>query len=217
MNEVLSCIHNILKKFFIFSFILFGLLVYYIGITKIINLYIVKMNHNYILVSRNKINSIVCIVIPLIIFSIIFFHIKINKCKKNIFYYLMLTVLTTGFIYSLNRYDVIYNERIERKNLVSSFSKEYNYSDIQCVSIGIDIKARRYLELYYYLHFNDGNKIAISNELGDYCSNIDKLIQINISIKERNIPIRIDDAYLNLYIKDYDEENKKKLKVLFNE
>ena len=113
--------------------------------------------------------------------------------KRNVILFIALIVgLMFCFFYSINNYNIIDKNNIERHNIVGQINKKYKYSDIKRVFISDQTYIGRYPRFSYVIFFEDGYKInLIDSVLGNRNTIenivlIDNLIDSNI-LREKSI------------------------------
>lgn len=219
-------IGSVFKRLGIFILLVILLLFYFLGITYLVEIFINYINKDYLFIATKVFDNIICLLIPAVVFLMITYRIifKIKtryvKHRSKVFsrvFYISLLFVVLIFINSLNKYNVFYEDKIVKHSLINSLEKEYSYSDISSVDIGINYKNRKYPSVYYKVKFNDNNTIDLANGrfIGSY--DIKELVEVNNKIKDAKINRNIDSLYLEVYIVDYNEEIKSQYKSIFLE
>ncbi|WP_352417433.1 hypothetical protein [Clostridium tertium] len=215
------------KRLGIFILTIIILFLYFIGVAYVIESFIKGFNENYLIITTKLFDNIVCFLLPAIIIAMLYFRIKIkvmtrdiiykrkNKLYSRIFYFILIFIILF-FIYSLNKYTIFYENKVIKHNIIKPLEKEYSYSDIKEGDIGINWRNRKYPSFYYYINFNDGYKVNITNGVFGGGYDLKKLIEVNSILSQKDIIRNIDKTYLDIYKIDFDEDRKNDMYKIFN-
>lgn len=227
MNSILNWLYrspklmNFLKKMaIVLSVVLIGF-GYFFGLTLVVNFIIKMFNKNYLLTSMTLFNNIVCFIVPIIVAIIVYFVNRAEKqatyrvytdkkhIKRSKWYIGILVVLGMIFIYSANNYTAVYDGKIKTSSFLNLLGKEYSYSDIEEISVGVN-KNINFSDMYYYVKFTDGKKVNLSNGVLGRSYDINKLVEFNEHVVESNTKRTVDDTYKDVFVKNLNEEYKEK-------
>lgn len=189
---------------------------YLILLQLLINLIIDSQVENTICINMTIADNIICYIIPIVVmivlYSVIHFNIKIYKKlllnRQNILLSIVLILLISLFIYTINNYIVFKDNQIIKNNIFPNLSIVYDYDDIQCVSVGVTENITGDFRLYYVIEFYDGVNVNLTHGvLGDgYDINnivkVDKLINIHKDIDITDLDklvCNMSSEYINKY------------------
>lgn len=142
---------------------------------------------------------------------------KVKASKTyNITFIILILGSILGFIYFVNDYTVIFEDRIDKNSILGYKNISYKYEDIKEAEIGV--WPTRHGSLYYKIQFKDGEIINIAaNNLGNNNNSLDGLVKINKIIKDRNINRIMDRKNYHKIVDGLSEEYEKKYEELFKE
>lgn len=142
---------------------------------------------------------------------------KVKASKAyNITFLVLILVSVLGFVYFVNDYAVIFQDRIEKHSIITSKNISYKYEDIEESEIGV--WTTRHGILYYKIHFKDGEKVNIAtNNLSNNNNSLDGMVRINRILKEKNINRIIDRKNYHKIVDGLGKEYEKKYEELFKE
>ncbi|RDY22417.1 hypothetical protein CHF27_013560 [Romboutsia maritimum] len=146
-----------------------------LGISKILNEFILGSSKNYILISmtnsnyRILIGAMIAIIIVITLYidtRIYLRNIRIEKDIKiyNLGFTIVLIIFISGLVYCANNYYIFYNDRIEKNNIFGVNKHKYSYKDIQSINKG-NKHIRGYKYLYYNINFKNNESVNIVNGL----------------------------------------------------
>ncbi len=134
---------------------------------------------------------------------------KSNKIQYNVVFAGLFAVLLSAYLYGINNYYAVFEDRIEKHNLLNFKDKNYSYKDIEEVSIYVK-EHKSGGSLYYKVYFKDGYKIDLSS-----FGSIYDLLDITEIVKDNNVKINIDHKHFNELVEDLADEHAKPYRILF--
>lgn len=180
-------------------------------------------NDDYYMIA-SKYTSIYGVVSSLIITFLIFLKLFKKESEKYIPYIfnkkvfpLIIIVLVFGYIFSLFKMDVVYDEVIKSYSLFNFKGEEYKLEEIDTVDIKIKKHINQTYHLYYTLKIKN-KKIEIFNHATDFGLELRKFDHISIfnnELKNMNIKMEKDGKYLDEFLNTLETEEKEKIESLY--
>lgn len=186
---------------------------------------------DYLILASNSFYKYVVLFVILLTFMILALINKkgLVKFNEEFIYYgnLMLNrifVITFSvislfmFVFTIFRYDAIYEDRIVSHSIFDMKGTIYEYSDIKEVNVRIKKYWDNSMNVNYILVFDNynidilGSIINVKNEKDTYDNNI----LIDEKIKEMKIKKKVNDKYLDKYNSTLDKKYADKINVLFD-
>lgn len=186
---------------------------------------------DYLILASNSFYKYVVLFVILLTFMILALINKkgLVKFNEEFIYYgnLMLNrifVITFSvislfmFVFTIFRYDAIYEDRIVSHSIFDMKGTIYEYSDIKEVNVRIKKYWDNSMNVNYILVFDNynidilGSIINVKNEKDTYDNNI----LIDKKIKEMKIKKKVNDKYLDKYNSTLDKKYADKINVLFD-
>lgn len=134
----------------------------------------------------------------------------------NITFGLLILINILGFIYFINDYTVVFEDKIEKHSILKFENTAYKYEDIKDISVGV--WPTRHGILYYKVNFKDGENINIaSNNVSNNNNSLDGLVKVNRIIKENDIERNIDKKHFYKIVDGLGEDYVKQYEELFKE
>lgn len=226
INEILKLILCLILCIFLVLCLLF---VVVFTLTLIQELLIA--DKDYLILASNSFYKYVVLFVILLTFMILALINKkgLVKFNEEFIYYgnLMLNrifVITFSvislfmFVFTIFRYDAIYEDRIVSHSIFDMKGTIYEYSDIKEVNVRIKKYWDNSMNVNYILVFDNynidilGSIINVKNEKDTYDNNI----LIDKKIKEMKIKKKVNDKYLDKYNSTLDKKYADKINVLFD-
>ncbi|EYE87258.1 hypothetical protein Q428_14260 [Fervidicella metallireducens AeB] len=238
-----SSIWQFFKKLFLFILSILFILAYILCVEKLRFYFIgrcVDINE-YILITGTFVNYIVSIMLPaLLVILVIFYFVAIQHHKKSggliqlgpagniinrktkpkflsISIFILITFDLILFCFSANNFYSFSDKGIKKHSIVSSFKKNYNYSDIKEVFIGVKDRGRYNGSLYYKIVFRDGHALNISNYIISKYEAVKALNVLNKVIKDTHIKRNVDRTHFHDLVEGLDEKYVDEYEKLFVE
>lgn len=186
---------------------------------------------DYLILASNSFYKYVVLFVILLTFMILALINKkgLVKFNEEFIYYgnLMLNrifVITFSvislfmFVFTIFRYDAIYEDRIVSHSIFDMKGTIYEYSDIKEVNVRIKKYWDNSMNVNYILVFDNynidilGSIINVKNEKDTYDNNV----LIDKKIKEMKIKKKVNDKYLDKYNSTLDKKYADKINVLFD-
>lgn len=208
-------------------------LVYIFTVGGICTSLITKNIHSkeYILITTSFINSIIFIAVPAVVVGLIILYFKLakyctpsreipvlygtisrekyksykvsKKYKATFSILILMNILL--FLYSINNYYVIFDNKIEKHNIISLKQRTYSYNDIKDLSIGVKDRGKYGGSLYYKITFKDGNKINIADNILGENEPVESFRKFNDVVKNKNVKRIIDKKHFHDLVEDLDD------------
>lgn len=193
-----------------------------------------RNSKGYMLLDTSMLNYIMLMVIPILlvillciyfifkkdayepleytpVYSGIYRKNKSNKIQYNVVFAGLFAVLLSAYLYGISNYYAVFENRIEKHNLLGFKDKTYSYKDIEEVSIYVK-EHKSGGSLYYKVYFKDGYKINLAT-----FGSIYDLLDITEIVKDNNVKINIDHKHFNELVEDLADEHAKPYRILFEE
>lgn len=193
-----------------------------------------RNSKGYMLIDTSVLNYIMLMVIPILLVILLYIYFKFrkdayepleytpvysgiykknrsNKLRYNLVFAGLFTVLLVAYLYGINNYYAVFEDRIEKHNLLNFKDKTYSYKDIEEVSIYVK-EHKSGGSLYYKVYFKDGYKINLAT-----FGSIYDLLDITEIVKDNNVKININNKHFNELVEDLAEEHAKPYRILFDE
>lgn len=181
-------------------------------------------NNDYYMIA-SKYTSIYGVIASLMITFLIFLLLFKNESKKYTPYIFNKKVLSViivffifGYVYSLFRMDVVYDDYIKSYSLFSLKGEEYKLEDIKKITIKIKKNISQTYGLYYTLDI-EGKKVEIfhhATDLGLELEKFDHLSILNNKLESMDIEMVKEDKYLKEFLSTLEEKEKSKVESLFD-
>ncbi len=227
----------------ILSIILF--LIYIMAVSSGISRIILNnpKNNGHILINMPILSSIICIVTPGIIIALIIvyfvfrkdftiggrtrvissttYYMEDNKMKIDKRYSLSFAILilisALLFFYFVNSYYVIFDNKIEKRNILSSKEISFLIQDIKEVSIGVKNNRKYGCSLYYKIVLKNDVTINAANNMIAVEDETKGLQKINDIVKKNNIKRNIDKTHFHDLVEGLAEEYAREYEKLFED
>lgn len=131
---------------------------------------------------------------------------------------IIIIILVFGYIYSLFKIDVVYDNSIKAYSLFQLKGEGYVFEDIKEVNIEIKKNMNQTYNLYYVIEFEE-REFEIFKHATDFGLELEKFDHITIlnsQLEKLNIEIEKEDKYLENYLDTLEEKEKNKVKSLFD-
>lgn len=139
---------------------------------------------------------------------------KVSKGYKVTFIILILGTILL-FLYSINNYYVMFDNKIEKHNIISLKHHSYSYDDIKEVSIGVKNRGKYGGSLYYKIMFKDGNKINIADNILSENESVESLIKFNDVVKNKNVKRIVDKQHFHDLVEGLDDRYVREYEKIF--
>lgn len=196
---------------------------------------------NYILITTSILNFIMLMAVPALLVLLIILYFKLAKycthsreipvlygtisrseyksSKVSKRYRVTFIILILGtillFLYSINNYYVIFDNKIEKHNIISLKQHSYSYDDIKEVSIGVKNRGRHGGSLYYKIMFKDGNKINIADNILSENEPVESLIKFNDVVKNKSVKRIVDKQHFHDLVEGLDDRYVREYEKIF--
>lgn len=207
---------------------------YIAGVGELTFKIISRNTEGYIILNTSLLNYIMIMVIPVLVAILMWVYFKFkndayepleytpvysgiyrknksNKMQYNLVFTGLFIVLLAAYLYGINNYYAVFEDRIEKHNLLNFKDKNYSYKDIEEVSIYVK-EHKSGGSLYYKVYFKDGYKIDLSS-----FGSIYDLLDITEIVKDNNVKINIDHKHFNELVEDLADEYAEPYRILFEE
>jgi hypothetical protein len=150
-----------------------------------------------------------------VIYNLNYMEERNKYLKKPVVILMALIVLNiAGIFYFVNRYNVVYEDKIVAVNLLRFNEKSYGYEDIKEVNVGAS-RRKSGADFYYKIYFKDGRSMDLSGSTASKNSFLSELKNINDKIKKLNIKRNVDSKYLGRMVEDLNSELRKQYEGIF--
>ncbi|WP_286908724.1 hypothetical protein [Clostridium sp. UBA1652] len=236
-NDIFSGVDSIGGFFKRIGIIIIAIIIFfgYVGGMGTLTFKVISRNSKgYMLLDTSVLNYIMLMAIPILLVILLYIYFKFrndayepleytpvysgiyrknksNKIQYNVVFAGLFAVLLSAYLYGINNYYAVFEDRIEKHNLLNFKDKNYSYKDIEEVSIYVK-EHKSGGSLYYKVYFKDGYKIDLSS-----FGSIYDLLDITEIVKDNNVKINIDHKHFNELVEDLADEHAKPYRILFEE
>jgi hypothetical protein len=200
-------------------------------------------NNGHVLIIIPVLSSIICMITPGIVIALIIVYFifrkdfinngksrtitssiyqlrdgksKVDK-KYKITFGTLIVLSILLFMYCVNSYYVMFDNRIEKRNIFSSKESSFTIQDIKEVSIGVKNRSKYGGSLYYKVILKDGLIINAANNIIAVGDEMEGLQRLNDVIKKNKIKRNVDKTHFHDLVEDLGVEYVREYEKLFKE
>jgi hypothetical protein len=141
---------------------------------------------------------------------------KVDK-KYIILFVSLIIVSILLFLYFVNNYYVVFDNKIQKRNILSSKESSFDFQYIKEVSLGVKNRGKYGGSLYYKVILENGLVINAANNIIAVEDELAGLQKFNNVIKRNNIKRSIDKTHFHDLVEDLGEEYVREYEKIFEE